>query len=68
MAHDRLGHAARARDALDRAMRWWREHEQLPARYAKELAEFRAEAEAVLARPATELPEDVFAGIHEGGL
>jgi hypothetical protein len=37
---------------------------QIPEREAHELAAFRAEAESVLARPAGELPDDVFA--HPG--
>jgi Flp pilus assembly protein TadD len=62
MAHHRLGRTDRARDAFDRAMRWWREQKSLPGGYAEELAGFRAEAEALLARPGGDLPDDVFAG------
>jgi uncharacterized protein HemY len=63
MARHRLGQTVQARDSFDRAVRWWREQKQLPDQYAKELAEFRAEAEAVLALagPSAELPADVFA-------
>jgi tetratricopeptide (TPR) repeat protein len=63
MARHRLGQAAQARDSFDRAVRWWREQEQLSDHYANELAEFRTEAEAVLGltRPGGELPADVFA-------
>ena len=42
-------------------MRWLGEQKSLTEQYAKELAAFRAEAEAVLAGPAGELPDDVFA-------
>ena len=61
MAHHRLGHRGQARAAYDRAVRWLGEQKSLAEQYAKELAAFRAEAEAVLARPAGELPDDVFA-------
>jgi tetratricopeptide (TPR) repeat protein len=63
MARHRLGHTVQAREAFDRAVRWWREQKQLRDDYAQELAEFRAEAEAVLSlpRPIGELPADVFA-------
>jgi tetratricopeptide (TPR) repeat protein len=65
MARQRLGQAVEARDSFDRAVRWWREHQQLPDQHAKELADFRAEAEAVLGltRPNGELPADVFARV-----
>ena len=49
MAHHRLGHRPEARACYDRAVRWVAEQKTLPAQYAKELAAFRAEAEAVLA-------------------
>jgi tetratricopeptide (TPR) repeat protein len=61
MAHHRLGQADQARACHDRAVRWIGGRETLEARAAKELAAFRAEAEAVLAGPAGELPDDVFA-------
>ena len=51
MAHHRLGHSAQARAAFDRAVRWSEERKGLTGEAAKELAGFRAEAEAVLARP-----------------
>ena len=60
MAHHRLGHREEARGCYDRAVRWLGEQKGLPAEYAKELAGFRAEAEAVLAGPADDLPADVF--------
>ena len=61
MAHHRLGHRGQARDCFDRALRWLGEQKRLNEQSSKELAGFRAEAEAVLAGPAGELPEDVFA-------
>ena len=61
MAHQRLGHGDNARENRDRALRWLEEHKGLTAENARELADFRAEAEAVLAGPADELPVDVFA-------
>jgi eukaryotic-like serine/threonine-protein kinase len=62
MARHRLGQTVQAQDSFDRAVRLWREQKQLPDLSADELAGFRDEAEAVLARPAGELPVDVFAG------
>jgi WD40 repeat protein/tetratricopeptide (TPR) repeat protein len=61
MAHHRLGDRAEARSCFDRAIRWLAEHPELPGQYTKELAAFRAEAEAVLSGPAGELPQEVFA-------
>jgi tetratricopeptide (TPR) repeat protein len=61
MARQRLGQTARARSDLDRALRWMREHPRLPSQWAKELREFRVEAEAVLAGPSGDLPADAFA-------
>ena len=61
MARQKLGQSARARADFDRALRWVREHPQQPPQWAKELAEFQAEAEAVLAGPPGELPADVIA-------
>ena len=61
MAHHRLGHPQEARDCRDRAVRWLGEQKSLTAENAKELAGFRAEAEAMLAGPSGELPVDVFA-------
>jgi tetratricopeptide (TPR) repeat protein len=62
MAHHRLGHRAEARADFDRAVRWLREARNLNDQSSQELAAFRAEAEAVLAESASELPADVFAG------
>jgi hypothetical protein len=70
MAHHRLGHAKQARDYFDRAVRWWAERKDLPARYGAELTAFRTEAEAVLnlACPSGDLPANVFgsgAAVHQ---
>jgi WD40 repeat protein/tetratricopeptide (TPR) repeat protein len=61
MAHQRLGHPEAARYDFDRAVRWMGEQKHLVERQARELDDFRAEAEAVLAGPAGELPEAIFA-------
>jgi tetratricopeptide (TPR) repeat protein len=62
MAHHRLGHDAEARACYDRAVDWLGEQKSLSERDAKELADFRAEAESVLAGIGGEWPADVFAG------
>ncbi len=62
MAHHRLGHRAIAHDCYDRAVRWVSKRKILDESYARELAEFKIEAAAVIAGPAVELPDDVFAG------
>ena len=56
-----LGHRAEARGCFERAVRWLREQKSLPGQYTQELADFRAEAQAVLAGLTGELPADVFA-------
>ncbi len=61
MAHHRLGQRAEARAAFDRGVRWLREKRSVTASWAAAFAARRAAAEAVLAGPAGELPEDVFA-------
>jgi tetratricopeptide (TPR) repeat protein len=61
LAHHRLGHDADARACLDRAVRWQQQHPNLPGNYPQELAAFRAEAEAALAQPILNLPDDLFA-------
>jgi eukaryotic-like serine/threonine-protein kinase len=61
MAHHRQGHREKARAYFDRAVAWLAAQKNLPDQYAKELAVFRAEAEAVLAQPSRELPTNVFA-------
>ena len=61
MAHHRLGHRGEARACYDRAVRWIGRQNDLTEQDAKELAAFRAEAEAVLAVPLVHLPENIFA-------
>ncbi len=61
MAHHRLGHRSEARARYDRAVRWAGSERAFPRNAAQELADFRVEAEAVLAGPGDELPADVFA-------
>ena len=61
MAHQQLGHRTEARGCYDRAVRWLGTHKSLSESNTNELAAFRAEAEAVLARSADDLPADVFA-------
>ncbi len=60
MAHHRLGHRVDARRRLDRAIDWASHASSLTSNETKELAAFRSEAEAVLAGPIGELPDDVF--------
>ena len=64
MAHHRLAHRGEARGCFDRAVKWLDEQKDLNAGYAGELARFRAEA--VLAGPIGELPDDVFAPSRQG--
>jgi tetratricopeptide (TPR) repeat protein len=66
MAHHRLAHRQGARGCFDRAVKWLAQQKGLNAGYADELARFRAEAEAVLAGPTGELPDDVFAPARPG--
>jgi WD40 repeat protein/tetratricopeptide (TPR) repeat protein len=61
MVRHRLGRRDEARADFDRAARWVGEQKGLDEPHARELAAFRAEAESVLAGPAGELPEEVFA-------
>jgi WD40 repeat protein/Tfp pilus assembly protein PilF len=61
MARHKLGQTARARADFDRALQWVREHPQQHPQSAKELGAFQAEAEAVLAGPPGEPPDDLFA-------
>jgi tetratricopeptide (TPR) repeat protein len=61
MAHQRLGHREAARACFDRAVRWLSNQHGLSEQYARELAAFRAEAQALLNGPPPELPADVFA-------
>ncbi len=61
MAHHQLGHCKEGRLCYDQAVRWLDAQKSLSDKYAKELARFRAETEAVLAGSADDLPADVFA-------
>jgi WD40 repeat protein len=62
MAHHRLDHGDQARARLDQARSWMEAHRKtLSPGHLKELTDFRAEAEAVLAGASAELPDDVFA-------
>ena len=52
MCRHRLGDTDRAREDHDRDVRWLEDHKAtLGAKWAEELAAFRAEADAVLAQP-----------------
>jgi tetratricopeptide (TPR) repeat protein len=62
MARYKLGEIARARADFDRAVQWRRDHPNLSQPgWSQELDAFQAEAEAVLAGPGAELPDEVFA-------
>jgi tetratricopeptide (TPR) repeat protein len=61
MAHHRLGHREAACDGFDRAVNWLSEQKDLSDQYARELAAFRAEAEALLNVPLPPLPSEPFA-------
>ncbi len=61
MAHHQLGHREQARGSYARAVRWLEKQKSLPRSYAKELAAFCAEAEALLAGSPDDLPVNVFA-------
>jgi WD40 repeat protein len=62
MAHHRLGHVDQARARFDEAKNWMETHRKtLSPGHLKELTDFRAEAEAVLAGASAEWPDDVFA-------
>jgi eukaryotic-like serine/threonine-protein kinase len=65
MAHHRLAHRDEARACFDRAVRWTAAQDLVQSLY-QELARLRAEAEAVLAGPTGELPDDVFAPSRPG--
>ncbi len=60
MAHHRQGHREQARAAFDRAVLWMESQKNAADISLRFMSEFRAEAEAVLAGPAGELPDDVF--------
>ncbi len=61
MAHHQLGHRQEARGCYEQAVRWLGAQKGLSDMHTNELAAFKAEAEAVLARSADVLPADVFA-------
>ena len=61
MAHHRLGHGEQGRACFERGLRWIHDQKALSDQHAKELAAFRAEAEAVLANSGALLPAQVFA-------
>ncbi len=61
MAHHRLERREKARACYDLAVRWMGQPHTLDAQSTRDLAAFRAEAEAVFADPAGDLPEQVFA-------
>jgi serine/threonine protein kinase/WD40 repeat protein/Flp pilus assembly protein TadD len=62
MAHHQLGHHDAARAAFEGGVGWVKAQKSLSPTSARDLAAFRAEAEAVLSRAGDELPADVFAG------
>ena len=51
MSHARVGDAAKAKDAFDRAVAWVGQQKNLSSRQTGELAQFRQEAEKVLKAP-----------------
>jgi WD40 repeat protein/Tfp pilus assembly protein PilF len=61
MARSKVGDIARARADFERAVRWRRDHPNLPGQWPAELDAFQAEAQAFLNGPPPELPADVFA-------
>ncbi len=67
MAHHWLGHRAAARECFDRAVRWQSGQKNLSDQQTHELANFRAEAQALLDRPPPELPAKVLASERPDG-
>jgi tetratricopeptide (TPR) repeat protein len=67
MAHHRLRHGEEARRYFDRGLQWLGNQHGMRERDARELAAFRSEAQAVLAGPAGELPDNVFAPTGASG-
>ncbi len=65
MAHHQQGRHQEAHSLFDQAVRWLAAQKSLPELRAKELAAFRAEAEAVLAGPLDDTPADVFAPLAD---
>jgi tetratricopeptide (TPR) repeat protein len=61
MARHKLGLNFLGRADFDRAVKWRRDHPNLPAPYPTELDAFQAEAQALLDGPALELPANAFA-------
>jgi serine/threonine protein kinase/WD40 repeat protein len=61
MSHHRRGHRDEARNYFHRAVTWLKGPKNLSAQQAQELADFRSEAEEVLARPVGDFPDAVFA-------
>ena len=61
MAHHGLEHRAAARECFDRAVRWLSEQKNLGDQHIHEMANFRAEAQALLDSPPPALPAKVFA-------
>ncbi len=61
MAHHRIGHSAEALALMRRETEWRSSGRRLRLDDIQALKEIRAEARAILARPAYELPADVFA-------
>jgi hypothetical protein len=64
MAHCKLGRFDRARADFDRAVKWRREHRDLPDPYPAELDAVQAEAQSVVDGPAPVLPANVFAPLE----
>jgi len=58
MCHARLGDSAKAKNYYDRAVKWIQAHQdQITPEWTEELKDFRAEAEAALAKPKSDLQD-----------